>query len=70
LFTKGPGGNFTSEHLNSWVEQIKIISPLFVQLYTLDRESPTASLIPVEKNELLHIRTLLEREKIASGVFG
>jgi wyosine [tRNA(Phe)-imidazoG37] synthetase (radical SAM superfamily) len=70
LFTKGPEGNFTPEHLSAWVEQIKKISPLFVQLYTLDRESPTASLIPVEKNELLQIRSLLEREKIASGVFG
>jgi wyosine [tRNA(Phe)-imidazoG37] synthetase (radical SAM superfamily) len=73
LFTKGAEGNFTLEqpgHLSAWVEQIKKISPLFVQLYTLDRESPTASLIPVDKSELLHIQSLLERENIASGVFG
>jgi wyosine [tRNA(Phe)-imidazoG37] synthetase (radical SAM superfamily) len=70
LFTKGGEGNFTPEHLNAWVEQIKKISPLFVQLYTLDRESPTTSLIPVDKSELLHIQSLLERENIASGVFG
>ncbi len=70
LFTKGAEGNFTPEHLNAWVEQIKKISPLFVQLYTLDRESPTTSLIPVDKSELLHIQSLLERENIASGVFG
>jgi wyosine [tRNA(Phe)-imidazoG37] synthetase (radical SAM superfamily) len=70
LFTKGLEGNFTPGHLEAWVEQVKKISPLFVQLYTLDRESPTASLIPVDKNELLHIRSLLEKENIPSGVFG
>jgi len=70
LFTKGPVGNFTPGHLEAWVEQIKKISPIFVQLYTLDRESPTSSLIPVDKSELFYIRSLLEKENIASGVFG
>ena len=70
LFTKGAEGNFTPDHLSAWLEQIKKISPLFVQLYTLDRESPTTSLIPVEKSELLHIQSLLEKENIPSGVFG
>jgi wyosine [tRNA(Phe)-imidazoG37] synthetase (radical SAM superfamily) len=70
LFTRGPEGNFTQEHVSAWVGQVKKISPLFVQLYTLDRESPTASLIPVDKDELLQIQSLLERENIASGVFG
>jgi len=70
LFTRGAEGNFTPEHLNAWIQQIKKISPLFVQLYSLDRESPTTSLIPVDKSELLHIQSLLEKENIASGVFG
>ena len=70
LFTRGPEGNFTQEHVSAWIQQIKKISPLFVQLYTLDRESPTTSLIPVEKSELLHIQSLLEKENIPSGVFG
>jgi wyosine [tRNA(Phe)-imidazoG37] synthetase (radical SAM superfamily) len=69
LFTKGAEGNFTPEHVSAWVEQVKKISPLFIQLYTLDRESPTTSLIPVDKSELLHIHSLLEKENIASGVF-
>jgi wyosine [tRNA(Phe)-imidazoG37] synthetase (radical SAM superfamily) len=70
LFSKGAEGNFAPQHISVWVEQVKRISPLFVQLYTLDRESPTTSLIPVDKSELLHIQSLLERENIASGVFG
>jgi wyosine [tRNA(Phe)-imidazoG37] synthetase (radical SAM superfamily) len=70
LFTKGGEGNFTPEHLIAWVEQVKKISPIFVQLYSLDRESPTASLLPVNKSELLDIRLLLEKENIPSGVFG
>lgn len=69
LFTKGAEGNFTPEHLSAWIRQLIKIAPLFVQLYTLDRESPTASLIPVDKSELLHIQSLLEKESIPSGIF-
>jgi len=69
LFCKGLHGNYSLEHLKNWAEQIKDISPQSVQLYTLDRESPTISLIPLEKEELEHIRIQLEKENIIVKIF-
>lgn len=69
LFTKGPDGNFTPQHLSAWVKQVKKIAPLFVQVYSLDRSSPTRSLIPLDKDELLHIQTLLERANIPGQIY-
>lgn len=69
LFTGGPKGNFAPEHVSAWVEQVGTIAPVFVQLYTLDRASPTKSLLPLGKNELLHIKSLLEKANIAAGVY-
>lgn len=69
LFTKGPDGNSDPEHVSAWLEQVKTIAPVFVQVYTLDRASPTKSLLPMDNGELLHIKSLLERENIAAGVY-
>ena len=69
LFTGGPEGNFAPEHVSAWVEQVVTIAPVFVQVYTLDRASPTKSLLPLDKSELLHIKSLLEKENIAAGVY-
>ena|GEM_PF-402142 len=66
LFTKGPGGNFSPGHLSAWVKQIKRIKPLFVQVYTLDRDSPTKTLYSLDKRERLHICSLLEQENITA----
>lgn len=70
LFSKGPEGNFTPGHVKEWIMQIKKISPAFVQVYTLDRESPSNTIFPLDKNELLQIQSLLEKENISAGVFG
>lgn len=69
LFTGGPEGNSSPEHVSAWVDRVKTIAPVFVQVYTLDRASPTRSLLPLDKGELLHIKTLLEKESISSGVY-
>jgi wyosine [tRNA(Phe)-imidazoG37] synthetase (radical SAM superfamily) len=69
LFTKGPDGNFFSDHLAAWIEQVKKIAPVFVQVYSLARKSPTQTLFPLEKEELLQVLALLEREKIPAGFF-
>lgn len=69
LFTKGPDGNSAPGHVSAWVERIKAIKPVFVQVYTLDRSSPTETLFPLDKKELLHIKTLLEKENIPAGFF-
>ncbi len=69
LFTKGPEGNFAPGHVSAWVEQVRSVAPVFVQVYTLDRASPTRSLLPLDKSELLHIKSLLEKENISAGVY-
>lgn len=69
LFTKGPDGNFTPRHLSAWVKQIKRIAPLFVQVYSLDRNSPTRSLISLDKDDLLHIQSLLEPANIPAQIY-
>lgn len=69
LFTGGPKGNFAPEHVSAWVEQVGTIAPVFVQIYTLDRASPTKSLLPLDKSELLHIKSLLEKANISAGAY-
>jgi len=69
LFTKGPEGNFTPGHVSSWIKQIKKIEPLFVQVYTLDRDSPTKTITSLDRGELLHIRTLLEMANIPAQYY-
>jgi wyosine [tRNA(Phe)-imidazoG37] synthetase (radical SAM superfamily) len=69
LFTTGPEGNFTPEHLSHWVEQVKKISPLIVQIYTLARQSPTETITALDRGDLMHIRRLLEKEDIPAAVF-
>ncbi len=69
LFTKGPDGNFFPHHLSAWVKQIKKIAPIFVQVYSLDRNSPTRSLVPLDRDDLLYIQTLLERANIPAQIY-
>jgi wyosine [tRNA(Phe)-imidazoG37] synthetase (radical SAM superfamily) len=69
LFTLGPEGNFTPDHLSHWVKQLKKISPRFVQVYTLARQSPTDTITALDRNGLMHIHSLLEKENIPSGYF-
>ena len=69
LFTGGPEGNSSPEHVSAWVDRVKTFAPVFVQVYTLDCASPTRGLLPLDKGELLHIKSLLEKEGISSGVY-
>lgn len=69
LFTKGKLGNFTETNLGEWVKRIKEISPVFIQLYTLDRNSPSKSISKLDKKELKQIQLQLENEDIHSDIF-
>ena len=40
LFTSGPEGNYTKSNIRLWIEKLKEVKPVFVQLYTLDRGWP------------------------------
>lgn len=69
LFTKGPDGNSSPGHVSAWIEQVKAINPIFVQVYTLARSSPTTTLLPLDKMELQHIKTLLDAVNVPAGFF-
>jgi wyosine [tRNA(Phe)-imidazoG37] synthetase (radical SAM superfamily) len=69
LFTKGPGGNYYEEHLNDWIDTIAKFSPQLVQLYSLDRPSPTKTLIKLEEKELRSIQTRLTEARVRSRIY-
>lgn len=69
LFTGGPAGNYNLDHLYNWVANLKGISPLLVQLYTLDRNYPSNNIHALEKDDLLVIKKQLEQENINAEVY-
>ncbi|MCP4155655.1 MAG: radical SAM protein [bacterium] len=66
LFAKGEGGNYSEAHIAEWVKVVTQIEPEFVQVYSLARQSPTETLIPLENSELESIKKRLDNEKIKS----
>ena len=45
MFLKGPGiDNTTDAYVTPWLEAVKDIAPRQVMIYTIDRETPVASL--------------------------
>lgn len=59
LFTGGPGGNAQPAHVAAWIERVAAISPVGVQLYTLDRDWPSGALSPLEPAALHAIAAAL-----------
>ena len=68
LYCKGPLGNYSKENLKDWIQKLKTISPLDVQIYTLDRDAPCRSIFPLNKTDLTYARSQLEKENIPSAV--
>lgn len=69
LFTKGPDGNFSNRHIDAWVGQLKRIAPIFVQVYSLARNSPTSTIEKLTSEELQTIGQRLKSEGIPAEVF-
>jgi wyosine [tRNA(Phe)-imidazoG37] synthetase (radical SAM superfamily) len=69
LFSEGAEGNFYSDNLSSWIDQLKKISPRQVQIYTLDRGYPSDKIFPVTREKLLELRDRLAQEQIKAEVF-
>jgi wyosine [tRNA(Phe)-imidazoG37] synthetase (radical SAM superfamily) len=69
LFSGGGGGNYTDDNIYDWVQKIKTIQPTSVQIYTLDRPSPTETISLLTKIELTKIKDLLDKVNIKSAVF-
>ncbi|MBN2134123.1 MAG: hypothetical protein JW737_00180 [Acidobacteria bacterium] len=70
LFTKGEGGNFTDENLTDYIQMIKRINPTRVQLYSLDRDTPSKNIFKLIPEELTKIQILFKSAGIESTVYG
>lgn len=69
LFTTGPAGNFEKSHICEWLKRIREISPEFVQIYSLDRDTPCPDIMPVNKKSLLNLKAKLIKTNIKAEVF-
>jgi wyosine [tRNA(Phe)-imidazoG37] synthetase (radical SAM superfamily) len=69
LFTGGKMGNYNDVNISDWIKRLKRISPIKVQLYSLDRGYPSEDITPIEKDKLLKVKSLLDRENIFSEVY-
>jgi len=69
LFCRGKKGNFTRNHILEWASILENISPLMVQIYTLNRSAPCKDIFPLSQSELHSIRDFLNSQKIPSLVF-
>jgi wyosine [tRNA(Phe)-imidazoG37] synthetase (radical SAM superfamily) len=69
LFTSGPEGNYTEDNIKSWIAKLKLIKPAFVQLYSLDRGWPSENITYVSKQDLLRVKSMIEKEGFKSAVY-
>jgi wyosine [tRNA(Phe)-imidazoG37] synthetase (radical SAM superfamily) len=69
LFTEGPGGNYNESNLDNWIKKMRLIQPVFVQIYSLDRGVPSDQIFPVAKDKLETIGNRVRSENISAEVF-
>jgi wyosine [tRNA(Phe)-imidazoG37] synthetase (radical SAM superfamily) len=69
LFSKGSSGNCSSANIQAWVEQLKTIKPLFVQIYTLARNAPAENLLSASRAELMKLKSRVINEGINADIF-
>lgn len=69
LFSSGMSGNCGQNNIKEWLEHLRDIKPVAVQLYTLDRAFPLPSLKPATKEELYRIQKLVHQKGITCHVY-
>ena len=69
LFTKGTSGNYTEENIAAWIERLKRIEPLLVQVYSLDRGFPSREIEKLSPEELDGVVGRLEGAGIPARAF-
>jgi wyosine [tRNA(Phe)-imidazoG37] synthetase (radical SAM superfamily) len=69
LFSKGSSGNFSSANIQAWLERLKMIRPIFVQIYTLDRNAPAEDLLAASLADLVKIKSRVRDEGINGEIF-
>lgn len=69
LLAGGPEGNSSHDDLESLIACLERVLPRMVQLYSLDRDSPTPTLTRLDGDRLHAIKRLLDRAGIPTMVF-
>jgi len=69
LFTSGDSGNLDPLDVNDWILKVIQVSPIHVQLYTLDRPYPSKNIAPASPQKLEEIRGRLEMYGISAAVY-
>jgi wyosine [tRNA(Phe)-imidazoG37] synthetase (radical SAM superfamily) len=69
LFSGGPLGNSHEKLVNKWIYQVQIISPLSVQIYSLDRGKPSGDIEALTRQRMLDIQEKLKILNIKSDVY-
>lgn len=69
LVSGGQAGNLDGQNTTAWIERLKHIQPLSVQLYTLDRGTPAKNLRLADREELEEIKVQVQKTGIRIGVF-
>jgi wyosine [tRNA(Phe)-imidazoG37] synthetase (radical SAM superfamily) len=69
LVSSGKPGNLDLKNIIDWIGRLKRIKPVFVQLYTLDRDYPFKELKAATKDELYRVRTQVQAAGISVDVF-
>lgn len=69
LVARGGRGNLNPENIKEWIERLKRVNPVSIQLYTLDRGYPSNRLRPASREDLNCIQEQVQKEQIAIDVF-
>ena len=59
MFLDGVVSNVSPEHIEKWVQLVCELKPQQVQIYTIERSTPSDKIMPVNKELLQHIRDQL-----------
>jgi len=65
MFIQGRVDNTTPESIENWVKALKVIKPIEIQIYSLDRSPADGRLIKVTKERLLEIKAQAEKALLA-----
>jgi hypothetical protein len=55
--------------MEAWIDRLKEVSPIYVQLYPFDRGYPSNKIYPLAKEELLAINSRLVQKNIPAEVY-
>ncbi|MFQ5750524.1 MAG: radical SAM protein, partial [bacterium] len=61
MFVRGKIDNSSDWEVNSWIQRLQELLPLWVQIYSLDRDTASDGLLKVEPGRLQEIADMAEK---------